>query len=104
MIVEGVARDSSSSLSSTAALTSTTAISCPTWIDWKCVPAIYYDRGGVQIRDRVLPGEVSLTSDVDYLDRVSQQFHLESAALLGHSWELFLPTNIRFGTRNTFRT
>jgi proline iminopeptidase len=33
----------------------------------------------------VLPEEVSLTSDVDDLDRVRQHFHLDSAALLGHS-------------------
>ena len=48
---------------------------------------IYYDqRGRGRSRDHVLPEEVTLTSDVDDLDRVRQHFHLESPALLGHSW------------------
>jgi proline iminopeptidase len=48
---------------------------------------IYYDqRGRGRSTDQVLPEEVSLTSDVDDLDRVRQHFHLDSAALLGHSW------------------
>jgi proline iminopeptidase len=48
---------------------------------------IYYDqRGRGESADRVLPEEVTLTSDLDDLGRVRQQFHLESAALLGHSW------------------
>lgn len=48
---------------------------------------IYYDqRGRGRSRDQVLPEEVTLTSDVDDLDKVRQHFHLESPALLGHSW------------------
>jgi hypothetical protein len=48
---------------------------------------IYYDqRGRGSSADQVMPEEVTLTSDVDDLDRVRQHFHLESAALLGHSW------------------
>ena len=48
---------------------------------------IYYDqRGRGRSADHVLPEEVTLTSDVDDLDKVRQHFHLESAALLGHSW------------------
>src|SRR5207247_1029578 len=48
---------------------------------------IYYDQRG---RGRsgvvVQPEEVTLTSDVDDLDKVRQRFQLESSALLGHSW------------------
>jgi proline iminopeptidase len=48
---------------------------------------IYYDqRGRGRSADHVLPEEVTLTSDVDDLDKVRQHFHLQSAALLGHSW------------------
>src|ERR1700730_1702506 len=47
---------------------------------------IYYDqRGRGRSADQVLPEEVTLTSDVDDLDKVRQHFHLESPALLGHS-------------------
>jgi len=34
----------------------------------------------------VLPEEVTLASEIDDLDMVRQHFHVESAALLGHSW------------------
>jgi len=34
----------------------------------------------------VAPDKVTLTSDVDDLDKVRQYFHLKSPALLGHSW------------------
>lgn len=48
---------------------------------------IYYDqRGRGRSADHVLPEEVTLTSDIDDLDQVRQHFHLESPALLGHSW------------------
>ena len=48
---------------------------------------IYYDqRGRGRSADQVLPEEVTLTSDIDDLDKVRQHFHLESSALLGHSW------------------
>src|SRR6266567_5274563 len=47
---------------------------------------IYYDqRGRGRSADRVLPEEVTLTSEVDDIDKVRQHFHMESAALLGHS-------------------
>jgi proline iminopeptidase len=48
---------------------------------------IYYDqRGRGRSVDHVLPEEVTLTSDVDDIDRVRQHFRLQSLALLGHSW------------------
>src|SRR5712692_5578357 len=48
---------------------------------------IYYDqRGRGRSADQVLPEEVTLASEIDDLDKVRQHFHLESAALLGHSW------------------
>lgn len=48
---------------------------------------IYYDqRGRGKSADQVQAGEVTLASDLDDLDRVRRHFHLESAALLGHSW------------------
>jgi proline iminopeptidase len=48
---------------------------------------IYYDqRGRGRSADQVLPEDVTLTSDLDDIDRIRQHFHLESTALLGHSW------------------
>jgi len=48
---------------------------------------IYYDqRGRGRSADQVLPEEVTITSDTEDLNRVRQHFHLESVALLGHSW------------------
>ena len=48
---------------------------------------IYYDqRGRGQSAAGVRPDEVTLTSEIDDLDRVRQHFKLESVALLGHSW------------------
>jgi proline iminopeptidase len=48
---------------------------------------IYYDqRGRGRSADRVRPEDVTLSSDVDDLDKVRQHFRLESTALLGHSW------------------
>jgi len=48
---------------------------------------IYYDqRGRGRSADKVLPDDVTLTSDLDDLDKVRQHFSLESAVLLGHSW------------------
>src|SRR5712692_10068429 len=48
---------------------------------------IYYDqRGRGRSADQVLPEEVTLASEIDDLDTVRQHFHLESPALLGHSW------------------
>jgi proline iminopeptidase len=48
---------------------------------------IYYDqRGRGRSADQVLPEDVTLASEIDDLDTVRQHFHLESPALLGHSW------------------
>lgn len=48
---------------------------------------IYYDqRGRGKSADQVLPEDVSLMSDIGDLDKVRQHFHLQSPALLGHSW------------------
>jgi proline iminopeptidase len=48
---------------------------------------IYYDqRGRGQSAEHVQPGDVTLRSDIEDLDKVRQHFQLESAALLGHSW------------------
>ena len=48
---------------------------------------IYYDqRGRGRSADKVKPEDVTLTSDLDDLDRVRQHFRLDSVALLGHSW------------------
>jgi proline iminopeptidase len=52
---------------------------------------IYYDqRGRGRSGDHVQPEDVTLTSDVDDIDKVRQFFHLESPALLGHSWGVVL--------------
>ncbi|PWU02525.1 MAG: hypothetical protein C5B51_20510, partial [Terriglobia bacterium] len=48
---------------------------------------IYYDqRGRGRSADHVSPGDVTLISDLEDIDRVRQHFHLRSVALLGHSW------------------
>jgi len=48
---------------------------------------IYYDqRGRGRSADRVRPEGVTLTSEVDDLDKVREYFHLKSSTLLGHSW------------------
>ena len=48
---------------------------------------IYYDqRGRGRSADHVRPEDVTLTSDVNDLERVRQHFRLESPVLLGHSW------------------
>lgn len=48
---------------------------------------IYYDqRGRGWSAQNVRPEEVSLTSDLDDLDKVRQHFGLEAPVLLGHSW------------------
>jgi proline iminopeptidase len=48
---------------------------------------IYYDqRGRGGSADNVRPDDVTLTSDVDDLDRVREHFRLDAPALLGHSW------------------
>jgi proline iminopeptidase len=48
---------------------------------------IYYDqRGRGKSADRVQPEDVTLASDIADLEKVRQYFHLDSVALLGHSW------------------
>lgn len=48
---------------------------------------IYYDqRGRGQSADHVQPSDVSLSSDVEDIDRVREHFHLDRAVILGHSW------------------
>lgn len=48
---------------------------------------IYYDqRGRGKSADQVLPEEVTLTSEIEDLDKVRWHFRMESTNLLGHSW------------------
>lgn len=48
---------------------------------------IYYDqRGRGRSAVNVRPEDVSLTSDLDDIDKVRQHFHLDAPVLLGHSW------------------
>lgn len=48
---------------------------------------IYYDqRGRGKSGGNVQPDEVTLQSEMDDLERVREYFHLESTAVLGHSW------------------
>src|SRR6185436_18876172 len=48
---------------------------------------VYYDqRGRGQSAKDVHPSDVSLSSDLDDIDKVRQHFTLDSPALLGHSW------------------
>ena len=63
---------------------------------------IYYDqRGRGRSADHVRPHDVTLTSDVDDLDKVREHFLLDAPALLGHSWGavLALEYAIRYPTR-----
>jgi proline iminopeptidase len=48
---------------------------------------IYYDqRGRGRSAEGVEPKDVTMSSDVEDLDRVRQHYQLDSSALLGHSW------------------
>jgi proline iminopeptidase len=48
---------------------------------------IYYDqRGRGKSANEVRPEDVTITSEVEDLDKVRQRFGLGAAALLGHSW------------------
>jgi proline iminopeptidase len=48
---------------------------------------IYYDqRGRGKSADHITPEDVTITSEIDDLDKVRQYFHLDSVVLLGHSW------------------
>ena len=66
---------------------------------------VYYDqRGRGRSADHVQPEDVTLASDLADLDQVRQHFHLESAALLGHSWGavLALEYALRHPTRVSY--
>ena len=63
---------------------------------------IYYDqRGRGQSAAGVQPSDVTLSSDVDDIDKVRQHFALDAPALLGHSWGtvLALEYALRFPER-----
>jgi proline iminopeptidase len=63
---------------------------------------IYYDqRGRGRSADHVRPEEVTLASEVADLDEVRRRFHLESSALLGHSWGAVLA--LEYARRHTTR-
>jgi proline iminopeptidase len=48
---------------------------------------VYYDqRGRGKSADNVQPEDVTIQSDVEDIDRLRGHFHLDSIALLGHSW------------------
>ena len=48
---------------------------------------IYYDqRGRGKSADQVRPGDVTLATDIEDLEKVRQHFQLDAPALLGHSW------------------
>ena len=48
---------------------------------------VYYDqRGRGRSAGQVSPDEVTLTTDIDDVDKVRKHFHPQSTALLGHSW------------------
>lgn len=52
---------------------------------------IYYDqRGRGRSREGIRPGDVTLASDIDDIDKVRQHFQLETVTLLGHSWGVVL--------------
>jgi proline iminopeptidase len=66
---------------------------------------IYYDqRGRGRSADHVQPEDVTLTSDIDDVDKVRQYFQLESPALLGHSWGALLAMEyaLRYPTRVSY--
>jgi proline iminopeptidase len=66
---------------------------------------IYYDqRGRGRSADHVQPEGVTLTSDIDDVDKVRQYFQLESPALLGHSWGALLAMEyaLRYPTRVSY--
>jgi proline iminopeptidase len=48
---------------------------------------IYYDqRGRGMSAEGVQPGDVTVASEIEDLERVREHFHLKSATILGHSW------------------
>ena len=63
---------------------------------------VYYDqRGRGKSADGVQPGDVSLATDLEDIERVRQHFGLEVPTLLGHSWGsvLALEYALRYPTR-----
>ena len=63
---------------------------------------IYYDQRGRGLSaDGVQPEDVTLTSDIEDIDRVRQHYKLDSVVLLGHSWGtvLALEYALRFPQR-----
>ena len=65
---------------------------------------VYFDqRGRGRSADGVRPDEVSLTTDIDDIERVRQHFGLSAPTLLGHSWGtvLALEYALRHPTRVT---
>jgi proline iminopeptidase len=52
---------------------------------------VYYDqRGRGRSAENVQPDDVTLASDIEDLDRVRQDLHLDAPAILGHSWGAIL--------------
>jgi proline iminopeptidase len=63
---------------------------------------IYYDqRGRGRSAENVNPDEVSLASEMADLDAVRQSFHLDTVAILGHSWGSVLA--LEYAIRNPSR-
>ena len=67
---------------------STMAICCPSWMDSRMpsVSSTTISGGAGDLRNSVRPEDVTLTSEVNDLDRVRQHFGLDAPVLLGHSW------------------
>ena len=64
---------------------------------------IYYDqRGRGQSAAGVQPSDVTLSSDVDDIDKVRQHFALDAPALLGHSWGTVLALDLGFSSHSHF--
>jgi len=63
---------------------------------------IYYDqRGRGKSAEKVQPKDVTLSSDVDDIDRVRRHHELDAVALLGHSWGAVLA--LEYALRNPTR-
>ena len=63
---------------------------------------VYYDqRGRGRSAGHVVPGEVSIGSEVEDLDSVRRHFGLDSVAVLGHSWGAVLA--MEYATRHPDR-
>jgi proline iminopeptidase len=63
---------------------------------------LYYDqRGRGRSAENVRPDDVTLTSDLDDIDRVRQYYELDAIVLLGHSWGSALA--LEYALRNPTR-